>query len=93
MNRFYRITTNAVCLIFLGVSVPAAAQQKSDVEEVTAATRLFIKAISARDIRAMEKVWAHKPYVTFMGPLSTSIDVGWDNVRRSWEMRFSQLIE
>jgi ketosteroid isomerase-like protein len=60
------------------------------VEAVSAASQVFIAAIAARDIRAMEKVWAHESYATFMGPLSTTIAVGWDGVRKAWEMRFSQ---
>jgi ketosteroid isomerase-like protein len=38
----------------------------------------------------MEKLWAHESYATFMGPLSTTIVVGWDGVRKAWEMRFGQ---
>jgi len=66
------------------------AQLTSDVEGVNAASQVFIAAISARDIGAIDKVWAHEPYATFMGPLSTTVVVGWDGVRKAWEMRFSQ---
>jgi ketosteroid isomerase-like protein len=38
----------------------------------------------------MEKLWAHEPYATFIGPLSTAVVVGWDGVWKAWEMRFSQ---
>ena len=38
----------------------------------------------------MDKVWAHESYATFIGPLSTTIVVGWDGVRKAWEMRFGQ---
>jgi ketosteroid isomerase-like protein len=57
---------------------------------VSTASQVFIAAIAARDISAMDKVWAHVPYATFMGPLSTTIVVGWDGVRKAWEMRFCQ---
>jgi len=57
---------------------------------VKAASQTFIAAIAARDIRAMDKVWAHESYATFIGPLSTTIVVGWDGVRKAWEMRFGQ---
>jgi ketosteroid isomerase-like protein len=33
---------------------------------------------------AMEKVWAHTPYVTFAGPRSKSIIVGWDAQKKHW---------
>lgn len=65
-------------------------EHATDVERVNAASHALIKAISARDIDAMARLWAHEPYVTFMGPLSTSIVVGWDGVKKAWEMRFNQ---
>ena len=56
-----------------------------------AASQVFIAAIAARDIRAMDKVWAHESYATFIGPLSTTVVVGWEGVGKAWEMRFGQL--
>jgi hypothetical protein len=38
----------------------------------------------------MDQVWAHESYATFIGPLSTTVVVGWDGVRKAWEMRFGQ---
>jgi ketosteroid isomerase-like protein len=64
--------------------------QEADVQRVEAASKDFIPAISARDIQAMEKLWAHESYASFMGPLSTAIVVGWDGARKAWEMRFGQ---
>src|SRR5713226_6284992 len=97
MNRLSILALTTVSLLIVGVTQPAGtaigqekAQQTSDVERVNAASQVFIAAISARDIHAMEKVWAHEPYVTFMGPLSTMVVVGWDGVRKAWEMRFNQ---
>ena len=34
---------------------------------------------------AMDKVWAHTPYVTYVGPRSKSITVGWDAQKKYWE--------
>src|SRR5438445_4673080 len=97
MNRLGILAVTTVSLLIVGVAQPAGTaigqektQQTSDVERVNAASQVFIAAISARDIGAMDKVWAHEPYATFMGPLSTTIVVGWDGVRKAWEIRFSQ---
>jgi len=97
MNRLGILAVTTVSLLTLGVALPAGkavgqekAQQTSDVERVKAANQVFIAAISARDIRAMDKVWAHAPHATFIGPLSTTAVVGWDLVRSAWEMRFDQ---
>ena len=84
----------AITALLLPVEVIAftgvEAQQTSDIEHVNAASQVFIAAITARDISAMDKVWAHEPYATFVGPLSTAVVVGWDGVRSAWEMRFGQ---
>ena len=96
MNRLSIIAvTTASLMLGCSLAVGSAAGQQnarltSDVEGVNAASQVFIAAIAARDIGAMDKVWAHEPYATFMGPLSATVVVGWDGVRRAWEMRFSQ---
>jgi ketosteroid isomerase-like protein len=96
MNRLSIIAVTTASLI-LGIPPTTTtavgqqnAQQPSEVERVNAASQVFIAAISARDIGAMEKVWVHEPYTTFIGPLSTTVVTGWDGVKKAWEMRFSQ---
>jgi ketosteroid isomerase-like protein len=61
-----------------------------DVDRVNVTSQAFSAAIMARDIDAMDKVWAHEPYATFIGPLSTTVVVGWESVRKAWQMRFGQ---
>src|SRR5712691_578209 len=97
MNRLSILAVTTVSLLTVGIALPAGkavgeekAQQTSDVERVNAASQVFTAAISARDIRAMEKVWVHESYATFIGPLSTTVVVGWDGVEQAWEMRFNQ---
>jgi ketosteroid isomerase-like protein len=93
MNRISILAVATVSLLTLGVSLPLAqdnVQRISDVDRVNAASQAFIAAIAARDIRAMDKVWAHEPHATFIGPLSTTVVVGWEGVRKAWEMRFGQ---
>ena len=86
----------AMALLMVVATLPvrdAVGQQKgqaSDAERVNAASQVFIAAISARDIHAMDKLWAHDPDATFIGPLSTTVVVGWEGVRKAWEMRFGQ---
>jgi hypothetical protein len=63
----------------------AAAQQPDDVEAVKAASNAFYSALSVFDDgSAMGKVWARTPYVTYVGPLSKSIIVGWDAQKQYW---------
>jgi ketosteroid isomerase-like protein len=96
MSRPKKLLLAAMAIVMLTITLPiggAVGQQKTqaaDVDHIEAASRDFIAAISARDIQAMDKLWAHESYVTFMGPLSTNIVLGWDGVRKAWEMRFGQ---
>jgi ketosteroid isomerase-like protein len=76
--------------MLLGATLVAQAQQTSNIEHVHAANRQFVAAIVARDINAMDTVWAHESYTSFIGPLSTAVVVGWDGVRQAWQMRFGQ---
>lgn len=66
------------------------AQQTSNLESIQAASQQFVVAIGARDINAMDKVWAHESYTSFIGPLSTTVVIGWDGAREAWQMRFGQ---
>src|SRR5438445_7830145 len=67
-----------------------SSQATVDIEAINTAGRDFIAAIGARDINAMEKLWAHEPYAAFVGPLSTTVVLGWEGVREAWQMRFGQ---
>ena len=76
------------------VAVDAArmevASGNSEIDGVHAANQAFAAAISNRDIAAIDELWAHESYATFVGPLSTTLVVGWDGVRKAWQMRFGQ---
>jgi ketosteroid isomerase-like protein len=84
---------NVVAMIvwlFLPAEALAQSRQTMDVELIRAANQRLAFAIQARDIDAMDKVWAHEAYASFIGPLSATIVVGWDGVRKAWQMRFGQ---
>src|SRR6516165_5428508 len=54
-------------------------------EKVRAASQAFYAALNARDPTAMAKVWTHTPYVAYISPVGSEIDVGWDAVNKAWE--------
>jgi ketosteroid isomerase-like protein len=55
-------------------------------EGVQAASEAFYSALAALDDgSAMAEVWAHAPYVTFVGPRSKAIVVGWEAIQKYWE--------
>jgi ketosteroid isomerase-like protein len=89
-----RSTLALVATLVAISSNSALAQPAGDVEGVKAASKAFYAALTVLDDgSAMEKVWAHAPYVTLAGPRSKSILVGWDGQKKYWEesnKRFSQ---
>ncbi|HEX2889299.1 YybH family protein [Vineibacter terrae] len=79
------------------VALPAnrlVAQQPSDVQAVKAASKTFYSTLSVLDDgSAMERVWARTSYVTYVGPQSKSVIVGWDAQKQYWgdfNKRFTQ---
>ena len=73
---------NNLLLFALLIAFPASgafAQQAIDVDGVKAASKAFYEAVVVVDDgTTMEKVWAQTPYVTYVGPRSTAVIVGWE---------------
>jgi ketosteroid isomerase-like protein len=90
MNQNILIVRALIGLLFLAAIGPACAQGATDLERIQAASQRFTAAVASRDINAIDKVWAHESYASFIGPLSTIVVVGWDGVRKAWQIRFSQ---
>ena len=64
----------------------AVAQEAADVDGVKAASKAFYAALAVLDNgEAMEKVWAHTPYITYVGPRAKTIIVGWDALNKYWQ--------
>ena len=84
--RSLSAVTMIVGLMLFGTSAGWAQQKASDVDGVKAASKAFYAALAVLDNgAAMEKVWARTDYVTYVGPRSKSIIVGWDAQKKSWE--------
>jgi ketosteroid isomerase-like protein len=63
--------------------------QSADVEAIKTANQAFYAALSARDLKAMDAVWANKPYVVNIGPKSKTVLVGYDAaVTKYWANAF-----
>ena len=96
MNRRDVLSLCAITALGLAVlSGNAIAHQAADMDGVQAASKAFYAALTVNDNgEAMEKVWAHTPYVTLVAPRSKSIMVGWDAQKKHWvktKKRFSQI--
>jgi len=94
MNRRSMLTLIATAVAWLWIALPPS-NAAADMEGVKAASKAFYAALSVNDNgEAMSKVWAHTPYVTYVGPSSKSIMLGWDALGKHWvetKGRFSQI--
>jgi hypothetical protein len=62
-----------------------ATKSQAGVEGVKAASKAFYAALAVLDDgTAMSKVWAQRPYVTFVGPRSKAMIVGWEAQKKYW---------
>ena len=86
MDRRKVLSLSAVTALGLAMlSGNAVAQQAADMDGVKAASKAFYTALAVLDNgEAMEKVWAHTPYVTYVGPRAKTILVGWDAQKKYW---------
>jgi ketosteroid isomerase-like protein len=86
-----QVSSLVILSMLLAVVASAArAQSTTDFESVRTTNQSFVAAIGTRDIDAMDKVWRHESYTSFIGPLSTTVVVGWEGVRKAWQMRFGE---
>ena len=86
MNRRDLVCLSAIATSgFALLPGTTAAQQAADIEGAKAASKAFYTALAKLDGgEAMEKVWAHTPYVTYVGPRGKMIIVGWDAQKKYW---------
>ncbi len=88
MNRRSMLTLITMAVAWLWIALAASnavAQSAADMEGVKAASKAFYAALGVIDDgEAMEKVLAHTPYVTYVGPGSKSITVGWEAQMKYW---------
>jgi len=59
----------------------------SEEAAVAAANTAFYQALEARDLAAMDRVWAHEESASCVHPGWHRLD-GWTEIRRSWENIF-----
>ena len=82
-------STAAGILLFAASLAPLRAQQPSDIDSIKAAQKAFYAAIAARDLAAMEKLWAAKPYDILIGTSSKTPVIGADAIKAYWQTAFA----
>jgi ketosteroid isomerase-like protein len=57
-----------------------------DIKHITASNLAYYKALSKRDLPAMEKVWTCAPdNMLIAPPTNPHVHLGWPAIRRNWE--------
>jgi ketosteroid isomerase-like protein len=59
-------------------------------DEIKDTAEAFYRAVTSKNLRAIETIWSHTPYAAVAGR-SGELRQGWENVRGYWEQRFRQL--
>src|SRR6266851_10007106 len=85
--------TGTVLAVLFALGTVDAHAQSADEKDVLAANEAFDKAISSRDVAAMQKLWANAAYVVVIHPSSTSPVIGWENVKKTFEAQASRYSE
>jgi ketosteroid isomerase-like protein len=58
----------------------------SEIKKIQASNDAYYKALSARDMRAMEKVWTcAADNMLIAPPANPRVHVGWSAIKRNWE--------
>lgn len=69
-------------------------QHSSDIEAVKAANLAYYRALSARDMRAMEDVWTcAADNILIAPPVNPITHIGWGAIRSNWERYWPQFAE
>jgi ketosteroid isomerase-like protein len=85
MSMFVGSTVTALALM---MPLASARAQQSDADAVKAAVEAYDAAISARDAKAMDALWAHDPDALLVNPRDKTITVGWDAIKQNWDKVF-----
>ena len=66
----------------------------SEIKKIKASNDAYYKALSARDMRAMEKVWTcAADNMLIAPPADPRVYVGWSAIKRNWEAYWTRFAE
>src|ERR1700680_1555814 len=90
-RRFVVLTAWSLLLVLpiFGLDVSSQAQQSLDRQNIAAAIDSFNAALSARDMGAMERIWAQESHAIVISTRDESFIFGWDAVKKHWEDVFA----
>jgi ketosteroid isomerase-like protein len=89
------MVTIAMTTLGLSCAVSSFARSEvSDFDQVKAANQAYYAALSARDLAAMERVWAQSPRdVNVAPPIKPAAHIGWDTIEKNYQTFWATLDE
>jgi ketosteroid isomerase-like protein len=96
MMKLIRFAVGLIAPAFImagSMTHSAIAQEASDLDDVRAANDAFYRALSARDLGVMWKVWSYKTEIRHISPRNKVINVGLDAAMRNWKGLFAAFPE
>jgi len=91
--RISLIRILTVCVTALG-SISATFADTSDLDQLKAANQAYYTALSARDLVAMESVWAGTPRdVNVAPPIRPAAHTGWETIKKNYQTFWATLDE
>ena len=89
--------TLMICVTLVGLSaaIPGVAMSEtSEQEQVRATNEAYYQALSARDLSAMERIWARRPQdVNIAPPIRPAAHIGWEIIKKNYQTFWSTLDE
>jgi ketosteroid isomerase-like protein len=93
----YLIRISIIVATLVGLSLVIstfASSEPSDADQVVAANFSYYAALSARDLSAMERVWAQGPHdVNVAPPIKPEAHTGWNTIRKNYQTFWATLDE
>jgi len=62
----------------------SSGKQAAEISKIKASNEAYYKALSARDMRAMEKVWTCAADNILIAPSNPRVHLGWSAIKRNW---------
>jgi ketosteroid isomerase-like protein len=86
-----------LCIACLGLNfsmTELVKSETSDLDQVKAANQAYYLALSARDLIAMERVWARSSRdVNVAPPIKPAAHTGWDTIKKNYQTFWATLNE
>jgi ketosteroid isomerase-like protein len=89
-----RVLTVGVVMLALCFVTSVSKSAVSDLDQVEAANQAYYSALSARDLSAMQRVWAQgSSDVNVAPPIKPVANTGWDTIKKNYETFWATLDE